>query len=131
MNLPGKKGRMQQPFLDLPNPACGARILRNLNNGQPYDPDTLRHRLFSGHSPYEASDKYSTMLKLVIARFFSYRQHDRISFAELKFTTRIFGKGTAPSDSKALGDVIIKAPGTIKSFGVGKTGPAQKSRPTG
>jgi hypothetical protein len=121
MNLPGKKGRMQQPFLDLPNPAGGARIQKILNNGQPYEPYTLRYRLFSGYSPYEASNKYSAMLK----------QHDRISFAELKNTTRILGKGKAPSDSQALGDVIIKVSGTIESFGVGKPGPAQKSRRTG
>jgi hypothetical protein len=131
MNLPGKKGRMQQPFLDLPNPAGGARIQKILNNGQPYEPYTLRYRLFSGYSPYEASNKYSAMLKLVIAICLSYRQHDRISFAELKNTTRILGKGKAPSDSQALGDVIIKVSGTIESFGVGKPGPAQKSRRTG
>jgi hypothetical protein len=99
MNLSGKKGRMQQPFLDLPGPAGGARIQQILNNGQPYDPYTLRYRLFSAHSSYKASNKYSAMLKLVIAKCLSYRQHDRISFAKLKNKTRILGKGKALSDS--------------------------------
>lgn len=57
MNLPGKGGRLQMPFLD--NEGTWGR---ELNNGASYTNGVLKD-LFSGARPYEASARYSKLLK--------------------------------------------------------------------
>jgi hypothetical protein len=131
MNLPGKEGFRQQPFFFFQNEE--ENIHQHLNNGQLYDTIAHRDALFSGRTPYDASDQYSTTLKDAIVECLHYRQHDRISFAKLERTTSLYADGTrVPPDSNVLGDVVIKVPEAIEGLRVGQTfdATARKTRPT-
>jgi hypothetical protein len=114
MNLPGKNGHLQQPFLDDEGTSG-----RQLANGMPYTNEEL-DRLFSGHTPFEASKHYSEQLKAIIRECLAYRQDDRPSFQALKDTTTRYAYGKRnPGGSTATGPVMVKVPGKMKQFDLG------------
>ncbi|KAF2818668.1 hypothetical protein CC86DRAFT_155261 [Ophiobolus disseminans] len=79
------------------------------------------NNLFSGEKPFEASAKYSERLKRTIRRCLRYRQADRYSFEELKaITGEHMDSGKVPKYSTALGGVVIKVPGIVDRFSVGR-----------
>jgi hypothetical protein len=115
MNLPGKNGYLQQPFLD--NEGTSGR---ELVNGKPYTKNEL-NGLFSGRTPFEASRHYSKELKDTIKRCLAYRQDDRWSFEDLKKVTTKYAYGKRiPGGSNADGPVVVKVPQEMEQFDVGK-----------
>jgi hypothetical protein len=115
MNLPGKNGYFQQPFLD--NEGTSGR---ELVNGKPYTQKEL-DGLFSGRAPFEASRHYSKELKDTIKECLRYRQNERGSVRELKEVTAKYAYGKRiPGGSKADGPVVVKVPGEMEQFNVGK-----------
>jgi hypothetical protein len=127
MNLPGKNGHLQQPFLDGEGTSG-----RELVNGLPYTDEEL-DSLFSGRTPFEASARYSEQLKTTIKECLAYRQDDRPSFQALKHVTTkyAYGKRT-PDGSTADGSVVVRFPGKMKQFDIGgrygEAGKAGKKR---
>jgi hypothetical protein len=127
MNLPGKNGHLQQPFLDGEGTSG-----RELVNGLPYTDEEL-NGLFSGRTPFEASARYSEQLKTTIKGCLAYRQDDRPSFQALKDITTeyAYGKRT-PDGSTADGSVVVKVPGEMEQFGIGgRYGEAAKASKAG
>jgi hypothetical protein len=115
MNLPGKNGYFQQPFLD--NEGTSGR---ELVNGKPYTQKEL-DGLFSGRAPFEASRHYSKELKDTIKECLRYRQNERGSVRELKEVTAKYAYGKRIlGGSKADGPVVVKVPGEMEQFDVGK-----------
>jgi hypothetical protein len=114
LNLVGKGGCLQQPFLD-----NQGNEGRELVNGKSYTDDDLKN-LFSGRTPFEASARYSPRLKNAIRSCLTYRQEDRPSFQELKTVTTkyAYGKRT-PKGSSADGPVVVKVPGAMEQFDIG------------
>jgi hypothetical protein len=117
MNLPGKKGRLQSPFLD--NKCTQGR---QLVNGQPYTEKDMDN-LFSGARPYEASAHYSDTLKETIRGCLHYRQADRWTIDRLKAITTVYASGNGDYGKSTANDrrVVIRVLGKIDSFSVGKT----------
>jgi hypothetical protein len=115
MNLPGKNGYLQQPFLDTEGTSG-----RELVNGKPYTKKEL-NGLFSGRTPFEASRRYSKELKDTIKKCLRYRQNKRETVRELKEVTAKYAYGKRiPSGSNADGPVVVKVPGEMEQFDVGK-----------
>jgi hypothetical protein len=73
MNLPGRLGNFEQPFI------IDDRNRRELANGEPYDA-TVTALLFDGEIPQEAPLRYSDELKDLIRWCLGYRQDDRPTF---------------------------------------------------
>jgi len=116
MNLPGKNGFFQEPFLD----GDGTQG-RQLVNGEPYNTDHVAN-LFSGEKPFEASSLYSDPLKKTIRSCLRYRQGNRTSFADLKkITAKYAYHEEMPVGSSAHGDLVIKVTGRIDEFKIGRT----------
>jgi hypothetical protein len=123
MNLPGKSGCFQQPFLD-----DDGNSGRELVDGTPYTDEHL-DRLFSGRMPFEASASYSPRLRNTIRSCLAYRQADRPSFQELKRVTTkyAYGKRT-PGGSEADGSLVVKVPGAMEKFGIGMVHAGKKRK---
>ncbi|KAJ4376031.1 hypothetical protein N0V83_001311 [Neocucurbitaria cava] len=83
----GKGGHLNQPFFHFVDENNVFRE-QHLVNGEPYDIIPHKAHLFSGRTPFEASNFYSDTLKDVIFQCLDYRQHKRWSFAKLKSVTR-------------------------------------------
>jgi hypothetical protein len=117
MNLPSKDGLLQAPFLD--NEGTQGR---QLVNGEPYTEQDLRS-LFSGLRPYAASARYSDTLKENIRGCLHYRQADRWTIDRLKAITTVYASGNGDYGKSTANDrrVVIRVPGKINSFSVGKT----------
>jgi len=115
MNLPGKNGFFQEPFLD-GNGTQGRRLV----NGERYEEDDVAN-LFSGVKPFEASSLYSDMLKNTIKSCLRYRQENRTSFADLKkITAKYAYHEEMPVGSSAHGQLVIKVAGRIVEFSIGR-----------
>ncbi|CAO2652089.1 Nn.00g003720.m01.CDS01 [Neocucurbitaria sp. VM-36] len=118
MNLPGKGGRLNEPFFHFTDRNDVLRK-QKLVNGKPYDIIAHKAHLFSGLTPYEASHFYSDTLKDVIFLCLDYRQHKRWTFAKLKSVTEEYAGKEAPAGSQAHGDVVIKIPREMEKFAIG------------
>jgi serine/threonine protein kinase len=79
MNLPGKQGYAQEPFVD--NSGTQGRLL---SNGDPYPPELVDSDVFSGEAPFEASNAYSDELKEIVRMCLRYRAKDRPGVQELR-----------------------------------------------
>lgn len=105
-------------------------IEKLLNDGSEYDIQKHKDDLFSGKTPFEASNMYSRTLKDTIIRCMDYRQHKRASFADLKLVTKEWAGKELPPGSKANGDLIICISEAMEEFGLGQTYGRSKKRRT-
>ncbi|CAN9129838.1 unnamed protein product [Alternaria alternata] len=129
MNSPGIDGFVQQPFTYTVSDE-GEGIEKLLNDGSEYDIQKHKDDLFSGKTPYEASNMYSKTLRDTIIRCMDYRQHKRSSFADLKLVTKEWAGEEPPPGSKANGDLVICVSEAMEEFELGQTYGRCKKRRT-